>query len=1828
MMDVVIDTLEPLFKPGITSSVARKINKDHHDALQSKWCDDIAVHVSKQLAEFLQKDKIEGLLAVPMLVECRCCIQRGCQLCTTEILVAALYHISSKQIGIYKNQSVLQIACKAVYCVLQHLMPTDIKELTEEQKQLILKILSELLDVVHGNTVSSHCAIISSTSVSLCISLLYQENAAECFFQILRIAAEDKRKDSFLTILRKVKETKETVLENDMNIELEHLPLLKFDGIKVNYSVLILLYGLFNSGVDWIYQAVSVKDVESVSIDSTKNSSIVTSPSNRLMKTFVYSVFVLIEQLCLVPSNFTYQAFQCLFLWLTCIRKQGLEKVCSQNRYKERVDNNIKSDSSCAEERDQGNCWQEKITRNYRSEDHFSLDIFSLDPKGTKTVFHLLNSNWENPAKGVSDIVRDSMEELILIHEDVLTGKAEEICESLLSALVESATWSSKSTYLPLHLILKYINCDKVMRKYPDFPSCLAVSLSVNHLAPVGANVYKQLLSQICVEDWEEHFMPVFLETLHGENGMKKIHLKSLWLPVTLKKFPNLLYKLLSHCNSGEKRVEAFASLIKVARMQGCLDLFGDRSEYDKEKLLQNNVTSKIHLDDNSEMMDMKSQHDTDNTRFYEIIREALYHEDESVRGDALAVVCQTPKASQPLCQEEASLLKEFFKWNMNIDSSPFRQVIVKNYKAAVARMRDACAVELKGKPTTHNDGQVSSILDINSSLIIWFIWFFHNNLKTVSNYQRRVLSLQLYRETLTAFLTPDKKSGNFGISRYFGVRKFISCRSAIVAKQFKTEEPDRLFWFVSQSVQPVRDFTLPYTLDMLLHCCQDEMNDIREEAEEIIKLIVTPLSGNLAPDEATQAIVNNRSLNHWLQTGLGLCDSPKASEAESGSAIIQVVTNIMENTGIAFSLLVEDGCQSAASVRCSIFLYNRVMEQFETAKMNFLNAARMQPIHGTLLALGRCLCENVSLEKSCADEINEIVQKVVKMLTLMIEFILCKLGLDTSSSSVSAPSFEEMENAVAGIVRECTSEDAETECETVVFDEFCCEEVEGNFTSRNHQFVLACCWQTLKACCIVSCALVTKWFGPIMKCEEVDSLMRNVLVKVLLGTRHKGAMEAAKLMYKQVGSIICQLPPGMVILERQTEKQETVDSASSLALHVLHDLVLDASLSHQMVPHLSTITITCVMSFSSQSWSLRNAALQLYGAVVSRMVGQKKVKDDTSVLNSLTASEFMSRYPKLTDFLLKVLENGTFHTTCQQKLESSEFIHMKDFGKTSVPDISLGTSSFHLVPVLSLLCRLSPGTELHQTEGLNKIFDKYLRVLSCLLSSPVHTIRRLAAHSVLAFTPRAGDVDLCGRILSSIVKNYGSANTVHGNLLTLWLLIERNEIISNETGIQISETMEPFLTSDYKCYVNKTLALKIILVVHNQIYLGRRPEIEAVSSPGSAEYFKKAFQIYIRGSLNLQNIDKDLLSLNRDLSEACLEEFKRSVTECITKELALQLQELIWNAVDEYAGKIWHATPALDLLISLLDKFGPIYHPSESSMLNFLSFLKGSYGAKVSVQSLTILSSYIGRELCHSSEILIAWTQSLQEYAQDTCTEDYRLAAAHALKRALAPIMKNSFAIFVGDMQSTVVKCTINLLLDEDPEVRKEVCKAIFTLPCKSNPYYFQSLHPNVALHVFIHYVIDIAIKKKDIVMMQTLWISALGPQIQYEGNTTKVKKILFESHAVNLYMEPLELSQVISSAFMHYFQIYQKDEAISQFLQGRCEEHKVITETVRTVLQNHAYSNLKKFRNILLSMSCFSVISKLLQKSVKMFDIDTSVDCIEWSEKEYFTPLCIQKL
>lgn len=219
-------------------------------------------------------------------------------------------------------------------------------------------------------------------------------------------------------------------------------------------------------------------------------------------------------------------------------------------------------------------------------------------------------------------------------------------------------------------------------------------------------------------------------------------------------------------------------------------------------------------------------------------------------------------------------------------------------------------------------------------------------------------------------------------------------------------------------------------------------------------------------------------------------------------------------------------------------------------------------------------------------------------------------------------------------------------------------------------------------------------------------------------------------------------------------------------SLNILMALFNDASLADELHSFIARALLIAIVGFSSSAWAVRNSSMMLFSAVINRAVGAKRVADDSSAGNTVTAAQFFARFPEMHGFLLGQLKAATV----SEHASSSTTMHPS------------------LYPVLLLLSRLKPPESEPEADTLGILaFVPYLRRCA---AQPQHMARTMAARALTALTPHDVVSRNIGQLCVTLPERRGKApaavvtgsagpaeqdhNAVHGVLLQLRELILR----------------------------------------------------------------------------------------------------------------------------------------------------------------------------------------------------------------------------------------------------------------------------------------------------------------------------------------------------------------------------------------------------------------------------------------------------------------------
>ena len=329
-----------------------------------------------------------------------------------------------------------------------------------------------------------------------------------------------------------------------------------------------------------------------------------------ITKTLLEFSFGLVLKSCQLQSNHAYQSFQCLKLW------------------------SMKAKS-----------FQEMSV------------YFKEDKVLIQELLDLINSNWENPLRGVSDLLVDTMTNVLAILKDPSLDK------QLLEKTLSNLNWKMKAKYPPLMVLLPRVGVENVLNEYPDFGEGLTQSLSSNHLASAGASCYRTIIKTKAIfSSWKTHLMKPFLECLcHDPRSLVRNNAKNHWLNPTLTFLPK----------------EAAESMLEL------LD------ESDECSVVRFLIIKGQRLNGQVEQLDESYLH---------LVGQGLNHSNPDVCLAAFSVIAHVKKKGSVPSSQELQLCIDFLVNHLTVDDPSFRQSLISDFTQLMIRCRDTSVSLFKKK--------------------------------------------------------------------------------------------------------------------------------------------------------------------------------------------------------------------------------------------------------------------------------------------------------------------------------------------------------------------------------------------------------------------------------------------------------------------------------------------------------------------------------------------------------------------------------------------------------------------------------------------------------------------------------------------------------------------------------------------------------------------------------------------------------------------------------------------------------------------------------------------------------------------------------------------------------------------------------------------------------------------------------------------------------------------------------------------------------------------------------------------------------------------------
>ena len=254
-------------------------------------------------------------------------------------------------------------------------------------------------------------------------------------------------------------------------------------------------------------------------------------------------------------------------------------------------------------------------------------------------------------------------------------------------------------------------------------------------------------------------------------------------------------------------------------------------------------------------------------------------------------------------------------------------------------------------------------------------------------------------------------------------------------------------------------------------------------------------------------------------------------------------------------------------------------------------------------------------------------------------------------------------------------------------------------------------------------------------------------------------------------------------------------------ALNCIKLLFIDSHLGPIVLDLISSGLKVAVHSFSSPIWAIRNGGLMLFMALLNRLFGTNKSRNDYSfTANLYTTRRFFEKYPEVRGVLLSQLQQGV------------------DSMSSPSTNLASNVSMVEMVyPALSLVSRLgfSPGYV---------AMNEFRPLIEKCMESHIGKVREVAARAYITLICPGDCIVEIQRLLASNGQ-VQRQNTLHGNLLVVKCMLEQrivdtaakmgveSVVMAKEISRILEGRFDEFVRRN-ECLVTRALYLEIAGIV------------------------------------------------------------------------------------------------------------------------------------------------------------------------------------------------------------------------------------------------------------------------------------------------------------------------------------------------------------------------------------------------------------------------------
>ncbi|XP_075605249.1 tRNA (32-2'-O)-methyltransferase regulator THADA isoform X3 [Balearica regulorum gibbericeps] len=1014
-------------------------------------------------------------------------------------------------------------------------------------------------------------------------------------------------------------------------------------------------------------------------------------------------------------------------------------------------------------------------------------------------LLEYIYTHWEHPLDAVRHQTKLIFKNLLQIHRTTITGsneKSDPFFAKLIKHLL-SLEWHVKGKYASLGCLVECVGTENILQLDKTIPVQILDVMNDQSLAPYASDLLETMFTNhkthftlsfqetTWINQWHDIWVSPLLVILCEGNHDQTTYIIDYYLPKLLKCSPDSLSYMIrilqasADANLGSRSTRgalgALMACLRTARAHGHLEL---------SNIMSNGLVST------------------------ECIKQGLVHQHNQVCIDALGLLCETHRSTEIVSMEEMQLIQFFITYNLNSQSPSVRQQICSLLRKLFCRIQESSQVLYKLQQNKTNQELLENSTEKHPLGILQQYKDFMSSvcdrlfeaLFPGSSHPTRFSALSILGSIAEIFYVPKGQAQVFQLNQEINsarVQTLIQC-----------------FASTFEEVKVLAFGLLMKLRDVAFNLQDSEDLDLLFQAAMDLSTSTKPYDCVTA-SYLLNFLVHHKELHH-ICLGKWVEHNPQMDESTSVSTVEKNTLTVIKLLLVNVEEEIFQAKKSLLQAAASFPMYGRVhcitgaLQQLPLNNLTLI--AEWKEMVARLILMSYKLSAVVSPVVQSSSPEGLIPMDSDSESTGRLQMILHEIQpQDTNDYFMQAKTLKEHckvesekladHRPLENICTEMRGKERQTCDVTAQMVLVCC------WRSMKEVSLLL---GTL--CKLLPSQAAPEPSGGLITVEQVKNI-GEYFKHHLLQSRHRGAFELAYAGFVQLtgmlsrcnneslhkmpeqwlssvleeikscdpSSTLCATRRSagipfyiQALLASEPKKSKTdllkmtmeelmslaapANESSSVipqvhALNILRALFRDTHLGENIMPYVADGIQAAILGFMSPVWAVRNSSTLLFSALITRIFGVKRGKDENSKKNRMTGREFFSRFPSLYPFLLKQLEvvTNTLNSEAEElKIHPSLFLLLLILGRLYPSPMDGTYSALSMAPFVPFIIRCG--------------------------HSPVYRSREMSGRALVPFVM----VNEVPRTVQSLLEGLPDStspcirqNNIHGTLLQVFHLLQ-----------------------------------------------------------------------------------------------------------------------------------------------------------------------------------------------------------------------------------------------------------------------------------------------------------------------------------------------------------------------------------------------------------------------------------------------------------------------